>query len=197
MPIFSQIPKDHVEVVLSNQARTINNITKMVSLQSVLRCSSGTRLLPMEDMVHLIQRTLLHADADMFPNIRLLRSINCMFPVSSSEAERSFPVLRTHLCNRMALTLMSLNANLDIDLKKIVARKFSVSSSEAERSFSVLRRIKTHLRNRMGEDCINVNESQRHRPKEMVARFIKQKSVQIFVITTTNCCGVERMIVDL
>ena len=152
MPIFSQIPKDAVEVVLSNQARTINNITKMVSLQSVLRCSSGTRLLPMEDMVHLIQRTLLHADADMFPNIRLLRSINCMFPVSSSEAERSF---------------------------------------------SVLRRTKTHLRNRMGEDCINVNESQRHRPKEIVARFIKQKSVQIFVITTTNCCGVECMIVDL
>ena len=37
---------------------------------------------------------------------------------------------------------------------------FLVSSSEAERSFSVLRRIKTHLRNQMGADRINVNESQ-------------------------------------
>ena len=66
----------------------------MISLHSVLRGSSGTLVLPMEDMVHLIQRTLLHADADMFPNIRLLIEVGCMLPVSSTEAERSFSVLR-------------------------------------------------------------------------------------------------------
>ena len=96
----------------------------MVSLQSVLRglkwntgTSNGRHGTPYPENLISI---LLHADANMFPNIRLLIEVGCMF---------------------------------------------SVSSSEAERSFSVLKRIKTHLRNRMGEDCINVNESQRNRSK--------------------------------
>ena len=72
-----------------------------------------------------------HADADIFPNIRVLIEIGCIFPVSSSEAERSFSSLRrikTHLRNRMgedrlaALTLLNINSNLDIDPKEIVAR---------------------------------------------------------------------------
>ena len=44
------------------------------------------------------------ADVDIFPNIRILLEIVCMFPVTSSEAERSFSVLRrikTSLKNQM------------------------------------------------------------------------------------------------
>ena len=72
-----------------------------------------------------------HAHADKFSNIRVLIEIGCIFPVSSSEAERSFSVLRrlkTHLRNRMgedrlaALKLLNINSNLDIDPKEIMAR---------------------------------------------------------------------------
>ena len=62
------------------------------------RESNGT---PLPD--NLIS-SLPHADTDIFPNIRVLIEIGCIFPVSSAEAERSFSVLRrvkTHLRNSM------------------------------------------------------------------------------------------------
>ena len=55
------------------------------------------------------------ADPDIFPNIQVLLAIACLFPVTSSEGERSFSVLRrlkTSFRNRMgeerlaSLTLM-------------------------------------------------------------------------------------------
>ena len=67
----------------------------------------------------------------IFPNIRVLIEIGCIFPVSSAEAERSFSVLRrikTHLRNSMkedrlaSLTLMNINANLVINPDEIVDR---------------------------------------------------------------------------
>ena len=70
-----------------------------------------------------------HADPDIFPNIQVLLSIGCIFPVTSSEAERSFSVLRrlkTSLRNRMgeerlaSLALMHTNYNVTIDPEMIV-----------------------------------------------------------------------------
>ena len=89
------------------------------------RESNGT---PLPD--NLIS-SLPHADTDIFPNIRVLIEIGCIFPVSSAEAERSFSVLRrikTHLRNCMkedrlaSLTLMNINAKLAINPDEIVDR---------------------------------------------------------------------------
>ena len=57
---------------------------------------------------------------------------------------------------------------------------------EAERSFSALRRIKIHLRNRMGEDrlaaltLLNINSNLDIDPNEIVARFIKMNPRRLF-----------------
>ena len=106
------------------------------------RESNGT---PLPD--NLIS-SLPHADTDIFPNIRVLIEIGCIFPVSSVKAERSFSVLRrikTHLRNSMkedrlaSLTLMNINAiNPDV----IVDRKIK---KNPRRLFKALYNVLLHF----------------------------------------------------
>ena len=74
---------------------------------------------------------LKYADGDVFPNTRILFTIGSVFPVTSSEAERTFSVLRrikTTLRNRMdeerlaSLTLMHINHHIPVTADCIVDR---------------------------------------------------------------------------
>ena len=74
---------------------------------------------------------LKYADGDVFPNIRILFTIGSVFPVTSSEAERTFSVLRrikTTLRNRMdeerlaSLTLVHINHHIPVTADCIVDR---------------------------------------------------------------------------
>lgn len=76
-----------------------------------------------------IMSCLKYADGDAFPNIRVLLTIESVFPVTSSESEHTFLVLRrikTTLRNRMgeerlaSLTLMHNNHHIPISADCIV-----------------------------------------------------------------------------
>lgn len=57
------------------------------------------------DLPESLVEALRHADTDIFPNIRQLLLVGCVSPIGSSEAERSFSVLRrtkTHLRSTMS-----------------------------------------------------------------------------------------------
>ena len=64
---------------------------------------------------------------------------------------------------------------------------FPVASSEAERSFSGLRRLKTSLRNRMGEErlaslaLIHANYNVTIDPEMIVERFVRANPRRLFI----------------
>ena len=80
------------------------------------------------DLPDNITGCLKYADGDVLPNIRILFTIGSVFPVTSSEAERTLSVLRTTLRNRMdeerlaSLTLMHINHHIPVTADCIVDR---------------------------------------------------------------------------
>ena len=74
---------------------------------------------------------LPHADVDAFPNIRMLLFLGCTMPIGSTEAERSFSLLRrlkSHLRSRMtdarlsALALMAMHYKIHLDATDVAKR---------------------------------------------------------------------------
>ena len=83
------------------------------------------------DLPDTLMKSLVSADPDSFPNIRILLVLGCTLLATSAEAERSFSVLRlikSHFRSRMAdtrfsaLTLMKIHYSKHIDSKQIADR---------------------------------------------------------------------------
>ena len=75
---------------------------------------------------------------------------------------------------------------------------FPVTSSEAERSFSVLRRLKTYIRNRMGEDrlaslaLLHTNHKIEMLSSDILERFIMKHHddyLNLCMLTSFMCCA--------
>ena len=78
-----------------------------------------------------LMKSLVPADPDSFPNIRILLVLACTLPVTSAETERSFSVFRlikSHLRSQIAdtrfsaLTLMKIHYSKYIDFPKFADR---------------------------------------------------------------------------
>ena len=83
------------------------------------------------DLPDTLMKSLVSADPDYCPNIRILLVLGCTLPATSAEAERSLFVLRlikSHLRSRMAdtrvsaLTLMKIDYSKHIDSQNIADR---------------------------------------------------------------------------
>ncbi|KAH3864340.1 52 kDa repressor of the inhibitor of the protein kinase-like [Dreissena polymorpha] len=80
-----------------------------------------------------LQDSLKHCDVKLYPNVRTVMEISCVFPVTSCECERSISALglvKSKLRSSMgqdrlsSLCLLSIHREMDIDIKQVV-REFA------------------------------------------------------------------------